>query len=306
MNKKRDFLRIGDLSLAELRRVMDLARTLKSEPKGAHVSALAGRAIAVVMEKPSTRTRVSFEAGAAQLGACPVVLTTDGSQLARGEPIKDTARVLSGYADCIVYRTFGDDRLREMATYARVPVINALTDDAHPVQVLCDVFTIEEALGRPVAGSRIAFAGDCGSNMARSFLEAAALFGFHLALAAPEGYFPPAAELDAAVKAGVVSVHPTARAAAAGAVAVNTDVWTSMGQEAEQARRLAAFQGWTLSEGDFADAAPGAVALHCLPAHRGEEITEELLEGPRSVVWTQAENRLHVQKALMLFLLGAA
>ena len=306
MNEKRDFLRIGDLSTGELRRVLDLARALKAEPKGARTSALAGRAVAIVMEKPSTRTRVSFEAGAAQLGACPVVLTTDGSQLARGEPIKDTARVLSGYADCIVYRTFGDERLNEMARHASVPVINALTDSAHPVQVLCDVFTIEEALGRPVAGSRITFAGDCSSNMARSFLEAAALFGFHLALAAPEGYFPPPAELDPAMKAGVVSVHPTTRSAAAGAVAVNTDVWTSMGQEAEQARRLAAFKGWTLSDEDFSEAAPGAIALHCLPAHRGEEISEELLEGKRSVVWTQPENRLHVQKALMLFLLGAA
>lgn len=306
MNETRHFLRIADLSTAELRRVLDLARTLKAEPKGARSTALTGRAVAIVMEKPSTRTRLSFEVGAAQLGACPVVLTTDGSQLARGEPIKDTARVLSGYADCIVYRTFGDERLAEMVQYSSVPVINALTDAAHPVQVLCDVFTIEEALSRPVTGSRITFVGDGSSNMARSFLEAARLFDFHLALASPPDYLPPPEELRPALESGVVSLHTDAREAARGAIAVNTDVWTSMGQEAEQARRLVAFKGWTLSEEAFTHAAPGAIALHCLPAHRGEEITGELLEGPRSRVWTQAENRLHVQKALMLFLLGAA
>jgi ornithine carbamoyltransferase len=174
------------------------------------------------------------------------------------------------------------------------------------VQVLCDVFTIEEALGRSVEGSRIAFTGDCSSNMARSFLEAADIFGFHLALAAPAGYLPPMSERRAAEERGTVSFHTSAKQAGAGAIAINTDVWTSMGQEAEQQRRLAAFQGWTLSEQDFAEAAPGAIALHCLPAHRGEEITEELLEGPRSRVWVQAENRLHVQKALMLFLMNAA
>lgn len=304
MNSKRDFLKLGDLTLPELRRVLDLARVLKAEPKGTRSGTLTGRGIAIVMEKPSTRTRVSFEVGAAQLGACPVVLTSDGSQLKRGEPIRDTARVLSGYADMIVFRTFGDDRLREMAEFAKVPVINALSDGGHPVQVLCDVFTIEEALNRRVDGARIAFAGDCSSNMGRSFVEAATLFGFHLALAAPEGYFPPEEELRPAVEKGIVSVHGSARDAAVGAIAVNTDVWTSMGQEAEQQKRLAAFKGWTLSEGDFVGAAPGAIALHCLPAHRGEEISEELLEGARSRVWVQAENRLHVQKALMLFLLG--
>lgn len=304
--KKRDFLRLSDLTLAEARRVLDLARTLKAEPKGSRTTALAGRAVAIVLEKASTRTRCSFEIGAAQLGAHPVVLTTEGSQLARGEPIKDTARVLSGYADAIVYRTFGDERLAEMTTFATVPVINALSDAGHPVQVLCDVFTIEEATGRELTGSRVAFTGDCSSNMARSFVEAAQLFGFHLALAAPEGYLPPRAERDPAEKSGALSIHASAKLAAEGAIAVNTDVWTSMGQEAEQARRLAAFQGWTLSEDDFASAAPGAIALHCLPAHRGEEISEALFEGPRSRVWPQAENRLHVQKALLLFLMGAA
>ena len=306
MKTKRDFLKIGDLSLDELRKVLSLARTLKDEAKGTRVTTLAGRSVAVVLEKPSTRTRVSFEVGAAHLGAHPVVLTTDGSQLARGEPIKDTARVLSGYVDLIVYRTFADARLAEMARYASVPVINALSDDGHPVQVLCDVFTIEEATKQPIEGKRVAFVGDCSSNMGRSFVEAAKIFDFHIALAAPEGYMPPVAETEEAAKKGIVSFHKDGRSASAGAIAVNTDVWTSMGQEAEQKRRLAAFAGWTLSEDAFADAAPGAIVLHCLPAHRGEEISEQLLEGPRSVVWAQAENRLHVQKALMLFLLGKA
>ncbi len=304
MKTKRDFLRIGDLSPEELRSVLTLARTLKDESKGTRTSALAGRAVAIVLEKPSTRTRVSFEVGAAQLGAHPVVLTTDGSQLARGEPIKDTARVLSGYSDLIVYRTFGDVRLAEMAKYASVPVINALSDEGHPIQVLCDVFTIEEATGQSIAGKRVAFVGDCSSNMARSFVEAASLFGFHLALAAPSGYLPPLTESAPAEAKGILSFHETAQKAAAGAIAVNTDVWTSMGQEAEQRKRLTAFAGWTLTEEAFADAAPGAIVLHCLPAHRGEEISEDLLEGPRSRVWVQAENRLHVQKALMLFLMG--
>jgi len=304
--KKRDFLRLSDLSLPEARRVLALATLLKSEPKGSRTTALAGRSIAVVMEKPSTRTRVSFEAGAAHLGAHPVVLTTAGSQLARGEPVKDTARVLSGYCDMIVYRTFGEENLREMAEYASVPVINALSDEGHPVQVLCDVFTIEEALGRPIQGLRVAWVGDGSSNMARSFIEAARLFGFHLAMAAPADYLPPESESRPAIESGALSIHARPEDAVAGSIAVNTDVWTSMGQEAEQKRRLAAFQGWTLSEAHFAAAAEGAIVLHCLPAHRGEEITEELLEGPRSRVWVQAENRLHVQKALMLFLMGAA
>lgn len=303
---KRDFLRLSDLSLPEARSVLALAAVLEAEPKGSRTGALAGRSIAVVMEKPSTRTRVSFEVGAAHLGAHPVVLTTTGSQLARGEPVKDTARVLSGYCDMIVYRTFGEENLREMARYASVPVVNALSDEGHPVQVLCDVFTIEQVLGRPIQGLRVAWVGDGSSNMARSFIEAAQLFGFHLALAAPAGFLPPESESRPAIESGALSIHARPEDAVAGSIAVNTDVWTSMGQEAEQQRRLAAFQGWTLSEQLFTKAAEGAIVLHCLPAHRGEEISEELLEGPRSRVWTQAENRLHVQKALMLFLMGAA
>jgi ornithine carbamoyltransferase len=188
-----------------------------------------------------------------------------------------------------------------MAT-CRVPVINALSDDGHPVQVLCDVFTVEEALKRAITGMRIAFVGDCSSNMARSWLEAACLFGFHLALAAPDGYMPPKHEIAAA--GAQVTLYDDPHAAVAGADVVNTDVWTSMGQEAETNARLESFAGWTVNEAMMAKAPPHAIVLHCLPAHRGEEIDDATLEGPRSRVWDQAENRLHVQKGLLCWMLG--
>jgi ornithine carbamoyltransferase len=263
---------------------------------------LAGRAVAIVLEKASTRTRVSFEVGCSQLGAQPVVLGVQGSQLGRGEPIRDTARVLSRYCDVIVFRTSTTARMVEMARSASVPVVNALSDDGHPVQVLCDVMTIEEQLGASINGKRIAFVGDCASNMARSWLEAAPLFGFHLVLAGPASHSPPAAE-TARAGALVTLAHAPADALRECDV-VNTDVWTSMGQEAESDDRAEAFGGWTLNARMLASAKPSAIVLHCLPAHRGEEIDDETLEGPRSRVWDQAENRLHVQKALLLWLLG--
>jgi ornithine carbamoyltransferase len=300
---KRDFLTLTDLTRDEAREVLALARKLKAEPKGARTGLLAGRALAIVLEKASTRTRVSFEVGAAQLGMQPVVLGIQGSQLGRGEPIRDTARVLARYCDAIVYRTSAASRLHEMAT-ATVPVVNALSDDGHPVQVLCDVLTVEEQLGASIAGKRVTFVGDCGSNMARSWLEAAPLFGFDLVLAGPESHMPPAAEI-ARAGARVTLVHDPARAAD-GCDVVNTDVWTSMGQEAEGQERVEAFAGWTVNAAMLARAKPGAIVLHCLPAHRGEEIDEETLEGSRSRVWDQAENRLHVQKGLLVWLLGAA
>jgi ornithine carbamoyltransferase len=298
---KRDFLRLSDLTLAEAREVLALAAALKREPKGKRTSLLAGRAVAIVLEKASTRTRVSFEVGVAQLGAHPVVLGVQGSQLGRGEPIRDTARVLERYCDAIVFRTSTTGRLLEMAT-ATVPVVNALSDDGHPVQVLCDVLTVEEQLGGTIAGKRVAFVGDCASNMARSWLEAAPLFGFHLVLAGPASHVPPEAEVAAA--AAHVTLAHDPRGALHGCDVVNTDVWTSMGQEAEGDERLDAFAGWTLNERMVSAAKPGAIVLHCLPAHRGEEIDDATLEGPRSRVWDQAENRLHVQKALLVWLLG--
>ncbi len=308
---KRDFLTLSDLSLVEAREVLALARVLKDERKAnpaRRTSLLAGRSIAVVLEKASTRTRVSFEVGIAQLGAYPVVLGIEGSQLGRGEPIRDTARVLARYCDAIAYRTSLPSRLAQMAT-ANVPVINALSDDGHPVQVLCDVFTIEESFARAgdprsIAAMKIAFIGDGSSNMARSWLEAARVFGFHLALAAPGEYLPPQDEID---RAGAhLTIHDDPRAAVAGADVVNTDVWTSMGQESENAHRQEAFAGWTVDAAMLAHASPRAIVLHCLPAHRGEEIDDATIEGPSSRVWDQAENRLHVQKALLVWLLGLA
>jgi ornithine carbamoyltransferase len=300
---KRDFLSLHDLSLGEARDVFARTARMKQSNKAAATSLLAGRAIAVVLEKSSTRTRVSFEVGISQLGAHPVTITTEGSQIARGEPIKDTARVLSGYCDLIAFRTFTTRRLREMASFAKVPVINALSDDGHPVQVLCDVFTIEEAFGRSIAGMRVAFVGDCSSNMARSWVEAARLFDFHLCLAAPDGYFPPDHELRAAGER--VSTFGDAREAVKGCDVVNTDVWASMGQEAEAEKRRNDFAGpWTVDAGMMEGAKAGAIVLHCLPAHRGEEIDDAVMEGPQSRIFEQAENRLHVQKGLMCFLLG--
>ena len=276
-----------------------LARCLKGEPKGSRTQLLAGRAVAIVLEKASTRTRVSFEVGCSQLGAQPVVLSIQGSQLGRGEPLRDTARVLALYCDAIVYRTSTTAKLVEMAT-ASVPVINALSDDAHPVQVLSDIFTIEEHLGS-IAGKRVAFVGDCGGNMARSWLEAAPLFDFHLVLAGPREHAPSPKEV-ADAGSHVAFVHDP-KEAARGCVVINTDVWTSMGQEGD-ANRTSAFAGWTVNETMLRGAMPGAIVLHCLPAHRGEEIDDATIEGPRSRIWDQAENRLHVQKGLLVWLLG--
>ncbi len=305
---KRDFLCLSDLSRAELDAVVSRGRALKREHAAnprAHVELLRGRAVAVVMAKASTRTRISFEVGVAQLGGHPVVVGAQGSQLGRGEPVRDTARVLARYCDAIVYRTFETSKLEEMAS-ASVPVVNALTDDGHPVQVLSDVLTMRESLDArglgTLAGKRVAFVGDGSSNMARSYVEAARIFEFHLALAAPASYRPPPAELEAA--GSWVSVHDRPEAACEGADFVHTDVWTSMGQEEESARRLAAFAGYTVTSELVARAAKTARVLHCLPAHRGEEITDEVLESAASIVFDQAENRLHAQKALLLFLLG--
>jgi ornithine carbamoyltransferase len=303
---KRDFLKLSDVTIDEAQEILRISSVMKAEPRGSRTTLLAGRSLAVVLEKASTRTRVSFEIGASQLGMYAVVLGIEGSQLGRGEPIRDTARVLAGYVDAIAYRTSSPSRLKQMAT-ASVPVINALSDDGHPVQVLCDVFTVEEAFAKtgdtkPIAARKIAFVGDCASNMARSWVEAATLFGFKLALAAPDGYFPPKAETDRA--GALVTMHDDPREAVEGCDVVNTDVWTSMGQEAENAARLESFAGWTVDEEMLARAPKHAIVLHCLPAHRGEEIDDATLEGPRSRVWMQAENRLHVQKGLLVWLLG--
>ncbi|MBX7098296.1 MAG: ornithine carbamoyltransferase [Myxococcaceae bacterium] len=292
---KRDFLTFADLTDDELRSLLDRAKALK-EARNARreVRTLAGRTLILLFEKASTRTRLSFEAAIAQLGGHAITLSPDHSQLGRGEPLADTAKVASRYCDAIMMRTFADERLAEFARNATVPVINGLTDGAHPVQVLADVFTIEERLGK-LKGLTVAFIGDGSSNMARSFLEAAPRFGFSLRVAAPKGYQPPP-EL---VHPQLCSVSDSPAKAALGADVLVTDVWTSMGQEAEKAARLAAFSGYCVDQALLERASPKAFVLHCLPAHRGEEITAEVLDGPRSAAWDEAENRLHVQKALL-------
>jgi len=293
----RHFLRMTDLDRGEIRRLFARAAQLKRRRREGHLEdSLAGRTVVLLMEKASTRTRLSFAAAAFQLGGHAIELSASTSQLARGEPLSDTARVVSSYSDVVVMRTTADARLEEFVRWSSVPVINGLTDGGHPVQVLTDLFTAEETIGA-LAGRRIAFVGDGSGNMARSFVEAAPLFDFTLQLGSPPAFRPPPAEVEAAGRHLVLTGEP--REAVAGAEVVVTDVWTSMGQEAEAAARLKAFQGFTVDAALLARARPGAVVLHCLPAHRGEEISAEVLEGPQSRVFEEAENRLHVQKALL-------
>jgi ornithine carbamoyltransferase len=297
----RHFLKLAHGTPEEYRHLFSRAATLKERrAEGLTEKTLAGRTVVLLMEKASTRTRLSFAAAAFQLGGHAIELSAATSQLARGEPLADTARVVSGYADAVVMRTSADSRLAEFARWSTIPVINGLTDGGHPVQVLADLFTVYESLGS-VKGREIAFVGDGSGNMARSFLEAAPLFEFNLRLAAPVGFWPPPAEVDAAGAHLRLGTDP--RAAVEGAEVVVTDVWTSMGQETEAAARGRAFHGFTVDSALLAPASPHAIVLHCLPAHRGEEITEEVLEGPRSRVFQEAENRMHVQKALLELLI---
>jgi len=290
---KRDFLRLADFSLDEHRTLFRRAHELKAKRRlGEAVRTLEGRSLLLLFEKASTRTRISFEAAVGQLGGNAITLPTADSQIARGETLEDTAWVASRYVDAIMFRTHGDDRLRAFARAATVPVINGLSDGGHPVQVLADLFTVEEKLGE-VEGKTIAFVGDCSSNMALSFCEAAPIFGFHLRLAAPNGYRPPAAALIGAQ----VSSDP--EEAVTGADVVITDVFVSMGQEKEAAARMKALAGYQVNEKLLGKAHRHAIVLHCLPAHRGEEITAGVIDGPQSAIFDEAENRLHVQKALL-------
>ncbi len=260
--------------------------------------------IGLVFEKASTRTRVSFEVAAYQLGGNAMMLSPRDTQLGRGEPIRDTARVLSRYLDALVVRTFEHDKLEEMARFADVPVVNALTDASHPCQVLADLLTVAERFGADAlsrGGLAVAWVGD-GNNMANSWLEACALLGFELRIACPAGYDPdPELLARAGARARIVR---TPAEAVEGAHVVNTDVWASMGQEAEAEERRRRFAGFIVDEALMARADPNAIVLHCLPAHRGEEIAEAVLEGPQSAVFDEAENRLHAQKALLEFLLA--
>ncbi|MBA3541467.1 MAG: ornithine carbamoyltransferase [Deltaproteobacteria bacterium] len=289
----RHFLRLTDRDLATHRALFARTHELKRRRRAKLLDeTLRGKTLVLLFEKASTRTRLSFEAGMFQLGGHCIDLPMSQSQLNRGEPLTDTAKVIAGYADAVVFRTHGDDRLATYANASAIPVINGLSDGGHPVQLLADLFTIEEKLGG-VAGTTIAFVGDGATNMGMSFIEAAGLFEFQLRLAAPAGYQPP----PGSRKNVIVTEDP--REAVAGADVVVTDVWTSMGQEAETAARLKAFTGFQVDTTLLALARPGAVVLHCLPAHRGEEISAEVIDGPQSVVFEEAENRMHVQKALL-------
>ena len=302
--RKRDFLSFAGWTAEELRYLFHRAEELKQlRRRGVQYFPLAGKSVGLIFEKASTRTRVSFEVGAHELGALALDLPVAQMQLGRGEPISDSARVLSRYLHAVVIRTFAQSKLEEFAAHASCPVINGLTDLHHPCQVLADVFTGREKLGT-VEGQVVAWIGD-GNNMANSWIEAAAILGFELRLACPEGYRPDPGVLAWAKEHGTgkVVLASSPEEAAAGANVVTTDVWASMGQESEQAVRAKAFAGYKVDAKLMRAAQPKAIVLHCLPAHRGEEIDADVLEGPQSAVFDEAENRLHVQKALLEALL---
>ena len=296
---KQDFLALTDLSKDEILELFGTAAGLKSGERRSNL--LAGRTLAMIFAKSSTRTRVSFEVGMYQLGGHALFLSTADIQLGRGEPIKDTARALSRYVDGIMIRTYEHSSVVELAAHASVPVINGLTDLLHPCQVLTDLFTIYEALGS-VEDRVVAWVGD-GNNMANSWLNAAAILGFELRLACPDGYRPDCAVFKAASAKTRITITEDPDEAVRGAHVVNTDVWTSMGQESESDARALAFRGYTIDEARMRLAHDDAIFLHCLPAHRGEEVEDAVLEGPHSRVFDQVENRLHVQKALLVRLL---
>ena len=297
----RHFLQLQDLSKDELLYVLERAKLIKDKFKRYEPHRpLHDRTLAMVFEKASTRTRVSFEAGMYQMGGSVIHLTTTDSQLGRSEPIEDTARVVSRMVDLVMIRTFEQTRLETFAAHSRVPVINGLTNEFHPCQILADVFTYIQARGS-LSGKIVAWVGDA-NNMAYTWIQAAELLGFTLHVSAPTGYLLDPARLTS-VKPGVVKEFADPNEACKGAHLVTTDVWTSMGYEAENEERRKAFADWCVDPDMMAQATPTALFMHCLPAHRGEEVAAEVIDGPQSVVWDEAENRLHVQKALMEFLL---
>jgi ornithine carbamoyltransferase len=296
----RHFLTLTDLSRAELNALLDRAVAMKAGRWNG--TPLAGRTVGLLFAKSSTRTRVSFEVGIGQLGGHSLFLSPRDVQVGRGEPIADTARVLSRYLDALVVRWHEHAGLAEFARYSAVPVINGLTDLTHPCQLLADLLTMREAFGA-LKGRVVAWVGD-GNNMANAWLDAAALLGFELRIACPEGYQPDRAAFERAAAATAVLVTEDPEEAVAGAHVVSTDVWASMGHEEEALARRQAFAGYTVDEALMHLADDSAIFLHCLPAHRGEEVTDAVLEGPRSRVWDEAENRLHAQKSLLVTLMG--
>jgi ornithine carbamoyltransferase len=305
---ERDYLSVDDLDRAEILHLLDLAERLKAD-RDLHRDALRHRTVALIFEKASTRTRVSFEVAVDQLGGRPTTLSATDLQLGRGETIEDTGRVLSRYVDAIVLRTFEQERLEALAGAATVPVINALSDFEHPCQALADLLTVRERSG-PLAGRVLAYVGD-GNNVAHSLLLAGAKTGMTVRVAAPTGFEPipqivqRASEI-AEETGGSVEVLADPQSAVKGAHVVYTDVWASMGQEEESEERSLVFRPYQVNRALLDAAEPHVIVLHCLPAHRGLEITDEVIDGPRSAVWDQAENRLHAQKALLLILFGIA
>ncbi len=299
------FISIHDLTADQVESIFALTSDLKQQPQNFRTS-LAGKSLAMIFEKSSTRTRVSFEVGMTQLGGHALFLSSRDIQLGRGEPISDTAQVLSRYVDIVMARTFAHQTVLDLARYGSVPVINGLTDELHPCQGMADYFTLREAFG-DLRGRKIAYVGD-GNNVAHSLMFGAAKVGMDVAVATPPGFEPKPhyvdlARQDAEAAGTRVVVTQDAREAVSGASAVYTDVWASMGQEAEAEARRQAFAGWTIDNALMSSARPEAVFLHCLPAHRGEEVAAEVIDGPQSRIFDEAENRLHVQKAIMLWLL---
>ena len=300
------FLTLDSLGREGVREILDLSHRFKREP-GRHRGALAGGRVGMIFDKPSTRTRVSLEDAAWALGMLPIVLRPDELQLGHGETVADTARVLSRYLSALTIRTFAHSRVEELASHSSIPIINALTDEHHPCQALADVMTLEETLGS-LGGRRVAFIGD-GNNVAHSLIQAAGYLGFDLAIATPEGYRPDpaivaAARAQAEVTGGTVELFTDPAEAVHGAEAVYTDVWASMGKEAEREERRRIFAGYTVNEAMMAGAGPGAIFLHCLPAHRGDEVTDGVMDGPQSRVWDQAENRIYTEQALLYALVS--
>jgi ornithine carbamoyltransferase len=295
----RHFLQFSDFTLAEFEYVIDRARIIKRRFKNYEpYHPLMDRTLVMVFEKNSTRTRLSFEAGMHQLGGAAIYLNTRDSQLGRGEPVEDAAAVISRMCDIIMIRTFGQDIIDRFAAHSRVPVINGLTNEHHPCQVLADVFTYIEHRGS-VAGKTVAWIGDA-NNMLYSWLQAAQVFGFHVNVSTPKGYDIDSRLVSVSNHRYTVFADPSE--ACEDADLVTTDVWTSMGYEEENAMRLKAFDGWIVDSAKMTRAKPDALFMHCLPAHRGEEVAADVIDGPQSVVWDEAENRLHVQKALLEYL----
>jgi ornithine carbamoyltransferase len=297
-------LTLADLAMEEFEAFFKRAIELKqNQKKGLTDRPLAGKSLGLLFDKPSTRTRVSFETAMVQLGGSPLFISSKDTQMSRAEPIKDTARVLSRYLDVVAIRTFSQEMISEFAASSDIPVINALTDAFHPCQVLSDLLTVIEHKGT-YENLKIAWVGD-GNNMAQSWINAAAALGFKLHLACPQGYLPDEEIVNTAVQKpdAKITINTDPVAAVKDADVVNTDVWASMGQEAEQESRKHIFAPYQLNASLFKHAAKDAIVLHCLPAHREEEITEEILEGPHSVVWDQSENKLHMHKAILDFLI---